>query len=117
MMKKVLLVGYSIGLLLFLTACDTRSISTGDEKKVGYFVSVFNKTVDYRCEDKREALQDSGKFECTSFPITFYMEETKIGEINTIHKDGYVYPQDIIVLEEKTPVYSSQGNLKFLAVE
>jgi len=116
-MKKVILIGYSIGLLLFLVGCDTLNVSSSDDKKIGYFVSVFNKTVDYHCEDKREALQESGKFECASFPITFYMEETKIGEINTIHKDGYVYPQDIIVLEDKTQTYTSQGNIQFLSVE
>lgn len=108
---------YSLGLCLLLTGCDSSEASPKNEKNVGYFVSVFDKSVDYHCEDKRKQLQEGGKFECASFPVTFYMDGTKLGEISSIHTDGYVYPQDIILLEERTPTYASQDNMDYLSVE
>jgi len=107
----------TLGFSVLLTACNSSEKSSVGEKNVGYFVSVFNKSVDYHCEDKREKLEEDGKFQCNSFPITFYMDSTKLGEISSIHSDGYVYPQDIILLEKRTPTYTSQGNIDYLSVE
>jgi len=45
------------------------------------------------------------------------MDEIKIGKISSIHSDGYVYPQDIIVLERKAPVYTSESSMNFLIIE
>jgi hypothetical protein len=104
---------YGLGLHLLIIGCTSSDISNKNEKNVGYFVSVFDKSVDYHCENKQKELQEDGKFECASFPITFYMDGTKLGEINSIHKDGYVYPQDIILLEDRTPTYTSQQDMDY----
>lgn len=116
-MRTSALSTYGLGVCLLLTGCDSSEVMSESKKNVGYFVSVFDKNVDYHCEDKREELQEDGKFECASFPIKFYMDGTKLGEISSIHKDGYVYPQDIILLEEKSVSYTSQGNMDYLKVE
>jgi hypothetical protein len=107
----------STGLYFFLTGCNSVEVTSKNHKNVGYFVSVFNKSVDYGCEDKREKLKESGKFECNSFPIAFYRDNVKIGEISTIHSDGYVYPQDIVVLEDTSPIYTSQNNMQYLTID
>jgi hypothetical protein len=116
-MRSSALGTYGLGLCLLLTGCDSSEAVPKSAKNVGYFVSVFDKSVDYHCEDKREQLQEGGKFECASFPITFYMDGTKLGEISSIHTDGYVYPQDIILLEERAPTYASEGDMGYLRVE
>jgi len=108
---------YTLGVCLLLTGCDSSETSSKSESNVGYFVSVFDKSVDYHCEDKQKQLQEGGKFECASFPITFYMDGTKLGEISSIHTDGYVYPQDIILLEERAPTYTSEDAMGYLSVE
>lgn len=45
------------------------------------------------------------------------MDEIKIGKISSIHSDGYVYPQDIIVLETRAPIYTSESSIHFLTIE
>ena len=121
--NHIKLFGYGVVLVFGLPACDsveTTSVETtlvNSEKNVGYFVSSFNDSVDYICENRRKSMDSNGKFECASFPIAFYMEETKIGEISKIHEDGYVYPQDIIVLEAKAPVYTSDNGIRYLNIE
>jgi hypothetical protein len=116
-MKKMGVVGLIMMTSFTFVGCDGVGVSSVNEKNVGYFVTVFNKSVDYDCENRRQALEESGKFECASFPISFYMDNTKLGEISSIHKDGYVYPQDIIVLEESVPVYTSENSMGFISVE
>ncbi len=116
-MKHMKLLGCSIGLSFLLSACGSSDTSVKVEKHIGYFVSNFNDSVDYNCDNKRKRMSNSGKFECNSFPIAFYMDNTKIGEISSIHEDGYVYPQDIILLEARAPVYSSESSMSFLLIE
>jgi hypothetical protein len=116
-MKNIKLLSYSLGLTLMFTACGSLDTSVNIEKNIGYFVSNFNDNVDYHCENQRKSMNNSGKFECASFPITFYMDNMKIGEIFNIHDDGYVYPQDIIILEDKAPVYTSEDSMLFLKIE
>ncbi|CAA6819932.1 MAG: Unknown protein [uncultured Sulfurovum sp.] len=116
-MKNIKFFTYTLGLAYILSGCESSSTVVNVEKKSGYFISSFNDSIDYACANERHAMSDSGKFECNSFPISFYMDELKIGEISSIHSDGYVYPQDIIVLEEPAPVYTSEGNMNFLTVE
>jgi len=118
------LFGYGVVLVFGFSACDsvesTSSVETTlvhSKKNVGYFVSSFNDSVDYVCENRRKSMDSDGKFECDSFPIAFYMDETKIGEISKIHEDGYVYPQDIIMLEAKAPVYTSDNGIRYLNIE
>ncbi|CAA6821711.1 MAG: Unknown protein [uncultured Sulfurovum sp.] len=116
-MRNVIFINYLLGLSFVFSACDVLETSTHSETNIGYFVSNFNDNINYSCKNERGTLKDSGKFECASFPISFYMDGMKIGEISTIHSDGYVYPQDIILLEDSKPVYSSEGNINFLSVE
>ena len=117
-MKHMKLLGCSIGLSFLLSACGSSSdIAVKAGKHIGYFVSNFNDSVDYNCDNKRKRMTNSGKFECNSFPIAFYMDNTKIGEISSIHEDGYVYPQDIIILEARAPVYTSESSMSFLVIE
>ncbi len=116
-MKNISLLTCAIGLSFVLMGCNSEEPELGEKENVGYFVTVFNQSVDYTCEQKRYTLNDTGKFECDSFPIAFYIKNTKLGEISRIHQDGYVYAQDIVVLEELTPTYTSKGNMGFLSVK
>ncbi|HIP50529.1 MAG TPA: hypothetical protein EYG94_00445 [Campylobacterales bacterium] len=115
--KNIKLVSCCIGIAFIFSACNSVDTSINSEKNIGYFISNFNESVDYLCENKRQRMNDSGKFECSSFPIAFYMDEMKIGEISSIHKDGYVYPQDIIMLEAKAAVYTSESSIRYLTIE
>jgi hypothetical protein len=116
-MKNIKLVCYALGFSFILSACNSVETSVDIEKNIGYFVSNFNEHVDYACENKRQSMNESGKFECPSFPIAFYMDNMKIGQISNIHEDGYVYPQDIIVLEDIVPVYTSENSISYLNIE
>ena len=117
-MKNITLLIYSLGISFMLSACSSQdTVSDNIKMNTGYFVSTLNDNVDYGCANKRKSIKEDGKFECSSFPISFYMDELKIGQISTIHNDGYVYPQDIIVLEDNVPIYTSEGNMKFLLME
>ena len=116
-MKRIKVLAYLFGFSYMLIACNSVEKSVDIKGNIGYFVSDFNENVDYDCENKRQRMTDGGKFECASFPISFYMDNMKIGEISSIHEDGYVYPQDIILLEDTVPVYTSEGNMKFLFIE
>ena len=116
-MKSIKFLSYTFGLSLILSACTNIDTSVSIEKNVGYFVGNSHKSIDYSCENKRLTMTAGGKFECASFPISFYMNNTKIGEISSIHSDGYVYPQDIIVLEARVPVYTSENSISYLTIE
>ena len=116
-MGNIKLLSYAFGVACLLSACDGTENSLNIKKNTGYFVSNFNDSVEYVCANKRQNMNDSGKFECTSFPISFYMDETKIGEISSIHNDGYVYPQDIIMIEPRAPVYTSESSMHYLVIE
>jgi len=96
---------------IFGGCTDSHVVEDNSHMKVGHFVSVFDKKVNYRCANEEKSLSDSGEFRCASFPISFYMDNVKLGEISSIHKDGYVFPQDIISLEESKVVYSSDDSL------
>ena len=113
MLKSIVVL--SIGTLLTFSGCSDakKVLSSKKSVKQGYFVSVFKHSVEYQCENKRKKLPQDGEFECNSFPIAFYMDSVKLGEINSIHKDGYVFPQDIIVLENgfSSPVYTSDDSM------
>jgi len=117
-MKNIKLVSYTLGLSWILSACNNNiDSSVSIEKNVGYFVGSLNTNIDYICKDERRRMTDTGKFECSSFPIAFYMDNTKIGEISSIHTDGYVYPQDIITLEARVPVYTSENSISYLSID
>ncbi|CAA6801380.1 MAG: Unknown protein [uncultured Sulfurovum sp.] len=116
-MKNMMFVSYAFGISFILSACGSVETPVHVEKNIGYFVSDFNTNIDYACGSERKHMNESGKFECDSFPISFYMDQMKIGQISSIHNDGYVYPQDIIVIEDKAPIYTSEGNMSFLVIE
>jgi len=96
---------------IFWGCNDAQEVQNGSQMIVGQFVSVFDKKVNYRCANEQKPLSSSGEFRCPSFPISFYMDNVKLGEINSIHKDGYVFPQDIILSEDSNAIYSSNGSL------
>jgi hypothetical protein len=108
-----------VGTLLTFSGCSDakKVLSSKKSVKQGYFVSVFKHSVEYKCENKRKKLPKDGEFECNSFPIAFYMDSVKLGEINSIHEDGYVFPQDIILLENgfSSPVYTSDDSMNLLS--
>ena len=100
-----------VGAFIFGGCTDSHAVEDNSHMKVGHFVSVFDKKINYRCANEEKTLSESGEFRCQSFPISFYMDNVKLGEISSIHKDGYVFPQDIISLEESNVVYSSDDSL------
>ena len=103
-----------LGCTLLFTGCTEEVVEKEQTKKnVGHFVSVFDHTVQYQCDDEVIALSEDGEFSCQSFPIAFYMDEVKLGEISSIHSDGYVFPQDMIALEELSqPIYTSDDSME-----
>ena len=64
-------------------------------EKVGYLVTLSKNEIYYKCGNKEEILNKNGKFSCSSFPVGFYKDSTKIGSITSLHNDGFVFPQDI----------------------
>ncbi len=105
---------YGLGLSFLILSCGSVKMP----KSEGYFITDFNyKNIEYDCNSKRKKVDENGKFECNSFPISFYIDKMKIGEIMSIHEDGYVYLQDIVVLEATTPIYSSEHSSNFLSIE
>jgi len=67
--------------------------------KVGYLVNPTDTNIEYKCGEKKASLKSNGKFNCSSFPITFYSNNSELGSISSIHGDGYVFPQDIEMQE------------------
>ena len=117
-MKKMLFGNYLlcslIGTAGAFGGCSNSSETTADKRALneGIFVSVFEKKVQYKCDNKITALSDNSQFACQTFPIVFYSDNIKLGEINSIHEDGYVFPQDIIMLEESSATYSSNEEMR-----
>ncbi len=118
-MEKRQLLNYSlcssfIGFAMIFGGCSNSNSESKSHKialHVGHFVSVFEKKVKYKCDNKMTPLSNNNEFECNSFPISFYSDNIKLGEISSIHEDGYVFPQDIIVAEEPTAMYSSNEQM------
>ncbi len=112
-MEKRQLINYSfyssfISFAMIFGGCsNSESKSHKKALHVGHFVSVFEKKVKYKCDNKIAPLSNNNEFECNSFPISFYSDHIKLGEINSIHEDGYVFPQDIIEVEEPSAIYTS----------
>jgi len=105
-----------IGFLFIFEGCSDNTLNHKDaiQMNTGHFISIFDNSVKYKCENKIIDLSNNGEFKCQSFPIAFYIDNEKLGEINSIHEDGYVFPQDIIVLEESQPVYSSYDSMSLV---
>jgi hypothetical protein len=74
-----------------MSGCTDRS----DNKKIGFVVTPSKNDIYYKCGNKEANLDSNGKFVCESFPILFYIDGREWGAINTIHGDGYVFPQDM----------------------
>ncbi len=103
-----------IGFTMILGGCSNSNSESKSDKTalhVGHFVSVFEKKVKYKCDNKITPLSSNNEFKCNSFPIIFYSDNIKLGEINSIHEDGYVFPQDIIVAEDNSALYSSKDSM------
>ena len=103
-----------IGFAMIFGGCSNSNSDSKSHKTalhVGHFVSVFKKKVKYKCDNKMILLSSNNEFKCNSFPIAFYSDNIKLGEINSIHEDGYVFPQDIIVVEEPKVMYSSNEQM------
>ena len=82
--------------LVGLIGCGSSTDSQASTPKVGYLVAPFDTDIRYQCGDKLSKLDQGGRFECSSFPVSFYLESKKLGYIDSIHNDGYVFPQDIM---------------------
>lgn len=78
--------------------CDSVNQET-QLTQVGYLVAPFDSNVHYQCGEKRATLTPNGKFTCTSFPVEFYVNNESIGQVSSIHPDGYVFPQDLTQTE------------------
>ena len=121
-MKKMRLGNYLlysfIGTTVVTFGGCSNSESTGHKRvlNVGHFVSVFKKEVKYKCDNKVVPLSKNNEFECQSFPIAFYSDNVKLGEIDSIHEDGYVFPQDIIVAEKSSAIYSSDDTMMMVSL-
>jgi len=102
-MKKESLIKQAIALiaLVGLIGCSSTDSQT-TTPKVGYLVAPFDTDIRYQCGDKQSRLDKDGRFECSSFPVNFYLESKKLGYIDSIHNDGYVFPQDIMQNRELT---------------
>ena len=86
-------------LATILVGCNENSSTihhTVTIAKTGYLVAPFDREIDYKCGEKMTQIGSDGMFQCSSFPITFYMDSKPIGKIVSLHNDGYVFPQDII---------------------
>ena len=69
--------------------------------KKGYLVAPLEDKITYKCGGKSSYLNSDGMFQCQSFPVTFYVDSKPIGSINSLHSDGYVFPQDMIPEEDQ----------------
>jgi len=95
---KRLTLGITLISLLLLTGCgkEHQMAAPSSPLKIGYLVVPMKQNIHYQCGQKEAALADDGMFECHTFPVTFYLNAKAIGSINSLHSDGYVFPQDII---------------------
>ena len=99
------------GLFLLVGCGDAAMVDDETQMNVGQFITVFDKKVNYRCGNQEKSLSESGEFRCPSFPISFYIDNVKLGEISSIHADGYVFPQDIMLFDETNGNFSSDGRI------
>ncbi|KIM08703.1 MAG: hypothetical protein KU29_02930 [Sulfurovum sp. FS06-10] len=117
-MKKIKLIAYLfsvvVGTQLILMGCSNNevNISQVTPNHEGYLVNISNDVIEYRCGDKVAVIEDGEKFSCPSFPITFYIDSLALGEINSIHGDGYVFPQDIISVDNSNIIDKSINHIK-----
>jgi len=49
----------------------------------------------YKCNEITAQTQSDGSFNCSTYPINFYIGDIKLGSINYINQSGYVTPQDL----------------------
>ncbi len=84
--------------LLFVGCNDTQEVTHHhvSVSQKGYFVVPMADKIQYQCGKKSSYLDSDGMFVCQSFPVTFYVDSQPIGSIDSLHDDGYVFPQDII---------------------
>ena len=102
-MKKESIIRQAIVLiaLVGLAGCNSADSQT-TAPKVGYLVAPFDADIKYQCGGKQSSLDQDGRFECSSFPVKFYLGSKELGYIDSIHNDGYVFPQDIMHNREFT---------------
>ncbi len=81
--------------ITIISGCNSETTNIQAERS-GYLVAPMENNIQYKCGDKKSQLENDGQFKCASFPVTFYVGSNSIGFIDSIHNDGYVFPQDII---------------------
>jgi len=88
--------------MLLLNACGTgESSSTSlDESINGKLVDSPVAGVTYKCGDITATTDENGSFECSSFPIEFYVGKIKLGSIEQLNPNGYVTPQDLAGVDQ-----------------
>ena len=92
---------YIIGLIgaSIVVGCSSSGTKT-EAERVGYLVTLSKNDIYYKCGNKEELINRSGKFSCSSFPVGFYRDSIKIGSISSLHNDKYVFPQDMQLEED-----------------
>ena len=99
-MRYSQLKAFILGILVASITSGCSESVADKNAKVGYLVNPTDSNIRYKCGNKEELLKDNGRFYCSSFPITFYSDNSKLGSITSIHGDGYVFPQDIQIQEK-----------------
>jgi len=92
---------YIVGLMSasIMIGCTNSNVKT-EAERVGYLVTLSKNDIYYKCGNKEELVNKNGKFSCASFPVGFYRDDMKIGSINSLHEDKYVFPQDMQLAED-----------------
>jgi len=96
-----LVIYFSTITVLFSGCNDETNTITKSSKHVGYLMNFFDDNIKYQCANKMKALGKKGEFSCATFPIVFYIDSEKLGEVYSLHSDGYVFPQDIVRINQR----------------
>lgn len=100
MSRKSILKQFAFILSAFaVIGCNSISNDTKNPN-VGYLVAPFDSDINYQCGEKQAHIDGEGRFECQSFPVKFYLGSKSLGYIESIHHDGYVFPQDLMQGEQ-----------------
>jgi len=100
-MKFINIKIYIVGLVgaYIISGCTNTNTQT-EAERVGYLVTLSQNDIYYKCGNKEELVNKNGKFSCSTFPVGFYRDSTKIGSISSLHEDKYVFPQDMQLAED-----------------
>jgi|GEM_PF-583784 len=87
------------------TSVATTATDTETTHDIGYFVDSAVANVDYDCmkDNTTSTTDEDGAFSCAHMEkIRFRIGNVILGEIETLPKDGYVFPQDIAHVDRES---------------